>query len=95
MSDPKNLPDVVANAVEQGVNAAEEIHRSIANFPLDMIERADVIGDVVCEVRRIQNKGIGAVYDLVRGINKEVNKLTHELTDDPSPKKTARPRAAA
>lgn len=95
MSDPKNLPDVVADIVEQGANAAEEIHRSIANFPLDVIERADVVGDVLSEVRRIQNKGIGAVYDLVRGINKEVNKLTHELTDAPAPKKAARPRAAA
>ncbi len=88
-------PDAVANAVEQSVNAAEEIHRSIANFPLDVIERANVVGDVVDEVRRIQNKGIDAVYGFVRGVNQEVNRLTHELTDPPAPKKASRPKAAA
>lgn len=96
MKEREHLADRVADVVSKGTDAAEKIHLEVANLPLDVMERVELMADAVKEVRRVQTKTIGAVYDLVRGINREVNKLAHELLDTPAePKAPTRPRAAA
>ena len=64
-------------AVDRNTEAAERIHRALAGFPLDMLEQLDRLERPVARVRKFQNRSIGATYDLVRGIEREVARLVH------------------
>ena len=82
----------VRQALDEGADAAEEIHKKVVNFPLDVLERNSVLESTVKDIRRFQDQAIGAVYDLVRGINRDVAKLANDVLGSPPP--TARkPRA--
>jgi hypothetical protein len=73
------LADLVREAVDDGANSVEEIHRAIADLPLEVLERLDVFREGVRDVRRIQDASIGAIYDVIRRVNDEVTRLAHEL----------------
>ena len=75
----RRLADLVRDAVEDGATSAEEIHKRIARMPLDLLERIDVIQDAVGDVRKIQERSIGAVYELIRSVNREISRLAHEM----------------
>ena len=64
--DVKKLAHRVRETVDEGANAAEEIHKRVASLPLDVLERLDALEDVVKDVRKVQEQSIGAVYDLSR-----------------------------
>lgn len=85
MTENTNLVDLTTDAIEKGANAAEEIHRSIAAFPFDLMEQAGAFEQTLADVRRIQERSIRAIYDLVRGVNHEVGKVAHALIDGPRP----------
>jgi hypothetical protein len=57
----------------------EEIHKSIADLPLKMLEESDLLKGAAKEVRRVQDHSIGRVYDLIRTINEQVGTLAAEL----------------
>jgi len=78
-SEAIRLADLVRKAVDDGATTAEEIHRAIAEMPLNVLQRLDVFEKTVKDVRRIQDTSIGAVYDTIRRINKEVTGLAAEL----------------
>ncbi len=61
--------------VDRNTEAAERIHRALAGFPLDLLEQLDRLERPVARVRKLQNRSIGATYDLVRGIEREVARL--------------------
>ena len=81
MSEVKRLPERVQDALENGANTAEDIHRQVMGLPLDVAERIHLFEGPVKEVRRVQNEAIGAIYDLVRSINRRVGKFTTELLE--------------
>ena len=81
MSEPKKLTKLITDAVDRSADAAEEIHKAVVNLPLDVIERTLQVGEGVGDLRRAQERTIGAVYDLVRGINREVGKLAGEIAE--------------
>ncbi len=92
MSDDKALTQLVKEAVEKGATTAEEIHRAIADLPVTMLERMGLEEDAVKEARKISDASIGAIYDLIRNINRQVASLASELLDerdDAAPKKKA------
>lgn len=80
----------VRKAVDDGADAAEEIHKKAVNLPLDLLERNGVLESTAEDIRRLQDQAIGAVYDLVRGINHEVVKLADDVLRPPP---AQRPRA--
>ena len=99
-SEARRLADLVQEAVDDGARTAEEIHKAIAELPLDVLERLDVFEQTVKNVKRIQDSSIGAVYDVIRRINREVAGLAREILElapprKPAPKKKARPRRPA
>ena len=75
------LADLVREAVDDGANSVEEVHRAIADLPLEVLERLDLFRETVRDVRRIQDTSIGAIYDVIRRVNEEVTRLAHELGD--------------
>jgi hypothetical protein len=75
---PQQLTELVHEAVEKGATSVEEIHRAIADLPLDILERLELFEGTVTEVRRVQDQTLGAIYDLIRGLNDEVSKIASE-----------------
>ena len=79
------LVDLVQKEVDDGAKSVEEIHKAIANLPLDILERLDIFEETVKGVRKVQEARLGAIYDVIRKVNDEVGKLAKEIL--------ARPRA--
>jgi hypothetical protein len=93
-AEAKRVAHLVQQTIDNGADTAEEIHRSIAKVPLDVLERLDVFKERVKDVRKVQDTSIGAIYDLIHKVNREVGKLATEMLGRPAPRKTA-PRKVA
>ena len=75
----KRIADLIQEAVDKGATTVEEVHKSIADLPLKVLEEVEFLKKPVKQVRRVQDRSIGAVYDLIRGINEQVGKLANEV----------------
>jgi len=81
----KKLVDLVQREIDDGATSVEEIHKAIANLPLDVLERLDIFEEMVKGARKVQEARIGAMYDVIRKVNEEVGKLAKEiLTGSPA-----------
>lgn len=80
-AEVRRIADLVQREVDRGAKSVEEIHRSIAALPLDVLERLDLFTEAVKDVRKVQAASIGAVYDLIHRVNREVNRLAKDLVD--------------
>jgi hypothetical protein len=78
-AEAKRLVDLVQREVDDGPTSVEEIHKAIANLPLDILERLDIFEEMVKGARKVQEARIGAIYDVIRKVNEEVGKLAKEL----------------
>jgi hypothetical protein len=88
-AEARQLAGLVRQAIDDGADTVEEIHRSIAALPLDVLERLDLFKETVKDVRKVQDTSIGAIYDLVHKVNREVGKLAQELLERPAAGKAA------
>ena len=79
--DARKLVDLVREAIDDGATTVEEIHKSIAALPLDILGRLDGFEDRLANVRRIQDESIDAVYDVIRRVNREVTRLAADLLE--------------
>lgn len=86
----RRIADLVQDQIDRGATSVEEIHLQIAALPLDVLERLDVFEKTAKDVRKIQATSIGAVYDVIRNVNHEVNRLAKSLLD-----RSARAKARA
>jgi hypothetical protein len=93
-SQAKRVADLIQEAVDKGATTVEEVHKSIADLPLKMLEEVEFLKKPVKEVRRVQDRSIGAVYDLIRGINGQVGKLAADVLNRRRPARKT-PSAAA
>ena len=94
-SEAKRVADLIQEAVDKGANTVEEVHKSIADLPLKMLENVEFFKKPVKEVRRVQDRSIGAVYDLIRGINDQVGKLAGDMLSRRRPSAGRRPSSSA
>ncbi len=85
--------------VDRNTEAAERVHRALMGFPLDVLEQLDLLERPVARVRKLQNRSIGATYDLVRGIEREVAQLVRrpDAAKQPAPRKarSVKPKPAS
>jgi hypothetical protein len=81
MTTQHSVVTAVGDVVEQGANSAETIHRAVAGLPFDIIEGLQSIDAPLKEARKLQNKAIDAVYNLVRSVNRDVQQIANELID--------------
>jgi hypothetical protein len=75
--------------------AAENIHRSIAGFPLNLLEQVEPLSKPVGRIRKLQDKSITATYDVVRGVQDEVKRLAREGGADRRKRRASRKPARA
>jgi hypothetical protein len=85
----------IQDAIDKGATTVEEIHKSIADLPLKMLEESELLRGPAKEVRRVQDHTIGAIYDVIRGINKQVGTLASELLREAAKRRGARAEASA
>ena len=55
------LVDLVQKEIDDGATSVEEIHKAIANLPLDVLERLDIFDEMVKGARKVQEARIGAI----------------------------------
>lgn len=77
--EEKRLAQWIEEAVDRGATAVEEIHRSIASLPLEILENLGLFERTAGEVKRIQEESLGAIYDRIRDVNRKVGRLTADL----------------
>ena len=66
----------VHDTIDDVTRAAEDIHKSVADLPLDLLGRLTALETTLEPVRDGQARSIAAVYDLVRQVNARVRQLT-------------------
>ena len=79
----------ITDAIEKGATTVEDVHKSIAQLPLKVLEESDLLRGPAKEVRRIQDHTIGVVYDLIRYINGQVGRLATERLDQAANRRRA------
>jgi hypothetical protein len=58
--------------LDRGAKRVEKVHRAIAGFPLDVLERIRRLEKPVARVRKLQETSIHSTYEMVRGIQREL-----------------------
>ena len=71
----------------------EEIHKSIADLPLKMLEESELLRGPAKEARRVQDH-TGAIYDVIRRIDQQVGTLASKLLHEAA-KRGVRAEASA
>jgi hypothetical protein len=94
-SDRKALSRFIQDAIDKGATTVEEIHKSIADLPLEILEESELLKGPAKEVRRVQDHTIGAIYDVIRRINRQVGTLASELLDEAAKRRDGRAEASA
>ena len=94
MSTEKNtLVRWIQDAIDKGATTVEEIHKSIADLPLKVLEESELLRGSTKEMRRVRDHTIGAVYDVIRKINQEVGTFASELLDQAAKRKAMHGKA--
>jgi hypothetical protein len=75
----KGLAETIEAAIDKGTARVENIHKSIADLPFKMLEERKLLRAPAKEVRRVQDRAIKAIYDLIRTINHQAVGLASDL----------------
>jgi hypothetical protein len=80
-SEVRKLAKAVRGAIDDGASAVEEIHKTIAEAPLEVLQRLEVLPNTMADVRRLQDDALTAIYRAVRKVNHEVTDFTADLLE--------------
>ena len=81
----QTLATWIQDAVDRGATTVEEIHKAIAELPLDVLEQNGLFEKTAAEVRDVQERSIGAIYDVIRDVNRRVGELATDLLESRRP----------
>lgn len=73
------VKDLIQEAVDKGATSVEQIHRTIAALPLSALEQRGLLGEEGKEARTLVDTSIGALYETIRAVNREVGELASGL----------------
>lgn len=86
VSDEQKLARLIEGVIDKGANTAEEINRAILDLPVSVLESLG-LEDAAEDVKQIQDRSIGAIYQLVHDINHKVADLASDLLEQRGNKK--------
>jgi hypothetical protein len=81
MSKLTGLVELVQTAIDKGATSVEEVHRAIANEPLDILKKITPLEKPVKGVQNIQNMTIGGVYEIIRVVNRQTGEIALDLLE--------------
>ena len=79
MKKIKELKDLVQEAIDNGATTVEQIHKSLANMPFEVLAKINVSGSTVDKLENFQKETIGTVYDFIRSVNAKAGDIANEL----------------
>ena len=79
MSGFNEIKDLVQEAIAKGANSVEEVHQAIARMPIEVLERIAPGLPLTKTVGDVQKKTIGAMYDMIRVVNKTAGDIAGDL----------------
>jgi hypothetical protein len=85
------LTRLVEEIVDQGATTAEEINRAVLELPISVLENLG-LEETAKDVKKIQDKSIGAIYKLIHDINHQVAELATDILKPDSAKPKKKPR---
>jgi len=74
MEAAKHSKQAAKGPVDEVIHAVEQIHRTVADVPFEILHRLGVMERSADEIKRIHDDSLTAIYTAVRGVQ-------HELTD--------------
>jgi hypothetical protein len=91
--DRKTLVRFIHDAIDKGATTVEEVHKSIADLPLRILEESDILKEPAKEVKRVQDHTLGAIYRAILQINEQVGTYASELLEEAAKRRAARSEA--
>ena len=88
--DRKTFIRFIQDAIDKGATTVEEVHKSIADLPLKILEESELLKESAKEVKRVQDHTIGAIYRTIREVNEQVGTYASELLADAAKRRAAR-----
>lgn len=73
------VKDLIQEAVDTGATSIEQIHKTIAELPLTALEKRGLLGEEGEKALRAVDLSIGAVYEAIRTVNREIGELASGL----------------
>ena len=73
------LAERIEQAIDRSSRNVEEIHRAIADLPLEVMANAGLFETTARDLKQIQDESIGLVYDGVRQVNHRVHQIAADL----------------
>ena len=74
----------IEDVVDRAATSVQSIHQSIADLPFEVLERNGLWVETSSELRDVQVRTLGAIYDVVRSVNHRVGDIASDLLDDRS-----------
>jgi len=76
MTGPRRIAATVHDVIDDVTTTAAEIHKSVADVPLQVLGEITPFKDTLEDVKVTQDRTIDAIYGLIRSINGQVRRLT-------------------
>ncbi|MGQ0618308.1 MAG: hypothetical protein ACT4QA_00080 [Panacagrimonas sp.] len=73
------LQEIVQKAIDDGATTVEQVHRSIASMPFDILEKIDALATPVNTAREVHDQTVGNVYETIRLLNDRVGEMARTL----------------
>lgn len=70
----------IHDAIDEVTTTVENIHRSIAELPFEVLGNVAPLTETIQEARSLHAQSVGAVYGLIRRVNDQVRQLTTGAT---------------
>jgi hypothetical protein len=79
MKKLQELKGLVQEAIDNGATSVEQIHKSLAKKPFEMLKKINLSDATVGRLEDFQNETIGNVYEFIRTVNQKVGQIAAEL----------------
>lgn len=76
------LQEIVQKAIDDGATTVEQVHRSIASMPFDVLEKIDALQKPVNTAREMHDQTVGNIYETIRLLNDRVGEMARNLLSD-------------
>lgn len=73
------VKDLIQEAVDKGATSVEQIHKTIAELPLGVLEKRGLLGEQGGKTLDLVDTSIGTVYEAIRTVNREIGELASGL----------------
>ncbi len=98
MEAAKHSKQTVEGPIDEVIHAVEQIHRTVADVPFEILNRLGVMERSADEIKRIHDDSLTAIYTAVREVHHELTDLADGLVTQGAPdheQKKGRRRSAA